>query len=70
MVPVPGSFEIPLVASRLARSGDFDAVVCQHLAEGFDFIKRASFGECRIKRRLKRLYGFFSLGVVSLHLFG
>jgi 6,7-dimethyl-8-ribityllumazine synthase len=28
VVPVPGSFEIPLVASRLARSGDFDAVVC------------------------------------------
>jgi 6,7-dimethyl-8-ribityllumazine synthase len=25
---VPGSFEIPLVARRLARSGQFDAVVC------------------------------------------
>ena len=28
VVPVPGSFEIPLVANRLAHSGDFDAVVC------------------------------------------
>jgi 6,7-dimethyl-8-ribityllumazine synthase len=25
---VPGAFEIPLVAQRLARSGDYDAVVC------------------------------------------
>lgn len=25
---VPGSFEIPLVAKKLADSGDFDAVVC------------------------------------------
>ncbi len=25
---VPGAFEIPLVASRLAASGEFDAVVC------------------------------------------
>ena len=25
---VPGAFEIPLVASRLARSGRFDAVIC------------------------------------------
>ena len=25
---VPGSFEIPLVAKRLAQRGDFDAVIC------------------------------------------
>ena len=25
---VPGSFEIPAVARRLAKSGDFDAIVC------------------------------------------
>jgi 6,7-dimethyl-8-ribityllumazine synthase len=25
---VPGAFEIPMIASRLARSGRFDAVVC------------------------------------------
>ena len=25
---VPGAFEIPLVAQRLARSGQFDAVIC------------------------------------------
>jgi 6,7-dimethyl-8-ribityllumazine synthase len=25
---VPGAFEIPLVAQRLARSGDYDAVIC------------------------------------------
>lgn len=25
---VPGSFEIPLVASRMARSGKYDAVIC------------------------------------------
>ncbi len=28
VVPVPGSFEISLVANRLAQSGNFDAVVC------------------------------------------
>jgi 6,7-dimethyl-8-ribityllumazine synthase len=28
VVWVPGAFEIPLVALRLAASGDFDAVVC------------------------------------------
>lgn len=27
-VSVPGAFEIPLVARRLARSGRFDAVIC------------------------------------------
>ncbi len=25
---MPGSFEIPLVAQRLARSGDYDAIIC------------------------------------------
>jgi len=28
VVRVPGSFEIPLVAERLARSGEYDAVLC------------------------------------------
>lgn len=28
LVWVPGSFEIPAVADRMARSGEFDAVVC------------------------------------------
>ena len=28
IVKVPGSYEIPLAARRLARSGDFDAVLC------------------------------------------
>ena len=28
VVRVPGSFEIPLAAGRLARSGAFDAVIC------------------------------------------
>ena len=28
VVRVPGAFEIPLVASQLARSGRFDAVIC------------------------------------------
>ena len=28
VVHVPGSFEIPLTADRLARSGKFDAVIC------------------------------------------
>ena len=28
VVRVPGSFEIPLAAERLARSGSFDAVIC------------------------------------------
>jgi 6,7-dimethyl-8-ribityllumazine synthase len=28
VVYVPGSFEIPLVAKRLAQSGAFDAVIC------------------------------------------
>ncbi len=28
IVRVPGAFEIPLVAKKLAKSGDFDAIVC------------------------------------------
>jgi 6,7-dimethyl-8-ribityllumazine synthase len=28
IVRVPGAFEIPLVAKRLAESGDYDAIVC------------------------------------------
>jgi len=28
MVKVPGAFEIPVVAKRLAKSGKFDAVIC------------------------------------------
>ncbi len=28
VVRVPGSFEIPLVADRLAKSGNYDAVIC------------------------------------------
>lgn len=28
VVPVPGSFEIPMAAQKLATSGKFDAVVC------------------------------------------
>ena len=28
VVPVPGAFEIPVTARRLAETGDFDAVIC------------------------------------------
>jgi 6,7-dimethyl-8-ribityllumazine synthase len=28
IVRVPGAFEIPLVAKKIAQSGDFDAVIC------------------------------------------
>jgi 6,7-dimethyl-8-ribityllumazine synthase len=28
VVRVPGAFEIPLVAKKLAQSGDFDAIIC------------------------------------------
>ena len=28
VVEVPGAFELPLVAMRLARSGEYDAVIC------------------------------------------
>jgi 6,7-dimethyl-8-ribityllumazine synthase len=44
---VPGAFEIPLVAQRLARSGGFDAVICigaviRGDTPHFDFVA----GEC------------------------
>lgn len=44
---VPGAFEIPLVAQRLARSGGFDAVICLGAVirgdtPHFDFVA----GEC------------------------
>ena len=28
VVPVPGAFEIPVTAMRLADTGDFDAIIC------------------------------------------
>lgn len=28
VIRVPGAFETPVIAARLARSGDFDAVIC------------------------------------------
>src|SRR4051794_14102523 len=42
---VPGAFEIPLVAQRLARSGGFDAVICLGAVirgdtPHFDFVAR------------------------------
>jgi 6,7-dimethyl-8-ribityllumazine synthase len=42
---VPGAFEIPLVAARLAGSGDFDAVICLGAVirgdtPHFDFVAR------------------------------
>jgi len=51
---VPGAFEIPYVASRMAKSGDYDAVVCLGaLVRGdtphFDYIaNEASKGIARI----------------------
>jgi len=47
LVRTPGAFEIPLAAQRLARSGDYDAVVClgaviRGATPHFDFVA----GEC------------------------
>lgn len=35
VVWVPGSYELPVVASAMARSGKFDAVVCIGVVVGF-----------------------------------
>lgn len=51
---VPGSFEIPLVAKRLAESGRFDAVVClgaviRGATDHYDFVAgNASSGLARV----------------------
>lgn len=44
---VPGAFEIPLVAARMAGSGEFDAVVCvgaviRGATAHFDYVARAA----------------------------
>ncbi|MEE8443223.1 MAG: 6,7-dimethyl-8-ribityllumazine synthase, partial [Dehalococcoidia bacterium] len=44
---VPGSFEIPVIASRMAQSGDFDAVVClgaviRHETDHYRYIAEAA----------------------------
>ncbi|MFH1140087.1 MAG: 6,7-dimethyl-8-ribityllumazine synthase [Chloroflexota bacterium] len=44
---VPGSFEIPLIAKRLARSGNFDAIVClgaviRHQTDHYRYVAEAA----------------------------
>ncbi len=56
VVRVPGAFEIPLVAERLAQSGHYDAVLClgaviRGATPHFDFIGAAmSWGIAQVSR--------------------
>jgi len=53
---VPGAFELPLVARRLAGSGEFDAIVClgQFLEERFIIFKETFANDCFCQRRQAR----------------
>ena len=35
---VPGSFEIPVVASKMAHSGNYDAVICLGATDHYEFV--------------------------------
>ena len=65
MVSVPGSFEIPLAAQKLAQSGEFDAIVClgcviQGETSHFDYICQQvsrGVGEVGLKYGLPVTFG-------------
>ena len=65
MVSVPGSFEIPLAAQKLAQSGKFDAIVClgcviQGETPHFDYICQQvsrGVGEVGLKYGLPVTFG-------------
>ncbi len=65
MVSVPGSFEIPLAAQKLAQSGEFDAIVClgcviQVETSHFDYICQQvsrGVGEVGLKYDLPVTFG-------------
>ena len=65
MVSVPGSFEIPLAAQKLAQSGEFDAIVClgcviQGETPHFDYICQQvsrGVGEVGLKYDLPVTFG-------------
>ncbi|MBI1745868.1 MAG: 6,7-dimethyl-8-ribityllumazine synthase [Acidobacteria bacterium] len=65
IVKVPGSFEIPLVAKRLAESGKWDAIICLGVAirgetPHFDYVAgEASKGiaACALQTGMPIIYG-------------
>jgi 6,7-dimethyl-8-ribityllumazine synthase len=73
VVRVPGSFEIPMAALRLAQSGSFDAVVCLGcLIRGetphFDYLSAEvtrGIGEVALRTGLPVVYGVLTTDTVE-----
>ncbi|GAB4109659.1 MAG: 6,7-dimethyl-8-ribityllumazine synthase [Acidobacteriota bacterium] len=73
VVRVPGSFEIPMAALRLAQSGNFDAVVCLGcLIRGetphFDYLSAEvtrGIGEVALRTGLPVVYGVLTTDTVE-----
>ncbi len=73
VVRVPGSFEIPMAALRLAQSGNFDAIVCLGcLIRGetphFDYLSAEvtrGIGEVALRTGLPVVYGVLTTETVE-----
>ena len=73
IISVPGSFEIPLAAQKLAQSGEFDAIVClgcviQGETRHFDYICQQvsrGVGEVGLKYDLPVIFGVITANTLE-----